>query len=36
MKKILLLSTIVFSSFVTFCQSDDDDNDNKLNGVRFG
>ena len=35
MKKILLLSAIVFSSFFAFSQ-EEDENDNKLNGIRFG
>lgn len=36
MKKILLLSAIVFNSFIAFSQAEEDENDNKLNGVRFG
>src|SRR6187399_1339463 len=36
MKKILLLSAIVFNSFFTFSQTEEDENDNKLNGIRFG
>ncbi|MFI5219891.1 MAG: outer membrane beta-barrel protein [Bacteroidia bacterium] len=36
MKKILLLSAIVFNSFFTFSQAEEDENDNKLNGIRFG
>lgn len=36
MKKILLLSAIVFNSFLAFSQTEESDDDNKLNGIRVG